>query len=137
MEFSIVAGHLPRIFPILWTLQPALGRILRGRPRTTRHVRGPAVRDKVGPFRPRGLLLAVPQLGEVLEVALRHLGLVLAAEDADLEVLDRALALGGFDARVFQVLEVLEDDIVGTDDLGDLLPRLVVGDELWFVWISI
>lgn len=69
----------------------------------------------------------------MLEVALRHLGLVLAAEDADLEVLDRALALGGFDARVFQVLEVLEDDIVCTDDLGDLLPCLVVGDELWFV----
>lgn len=123
--FSYERMNIPDILPILWTLHPLRSNRLRVR----RRVDGPAVpyQERV----PQGaLLLSAAELTEVLEVALGHLGLVLTAEDADLEVLDFARALGGLDAGVLEVLEVLENDLVRVDVFRDLRPAPAVRDEL-------
>lgn len=65
---------------------------------------------------------------EVLKVALGHLGDVLAAEDADLEVLRGARRQLG--AAGLEVREVLVDDLLGADVPGNVEAVAFVGDEL-------
>lgn len=63
------------------------------------------------------------------KVSLGHLGLVLAAEHADFEILD--LAVGrGFGTGGLEVVKVLVDDVIGIDMTGDLLASLLIRDEL-------
>lgn len=64
---------------------------------------------------------------EVLEVALGYLGDVLAAEDADLEVL--CGAGGQLGAAGLEVGEVLVDDLVGADVPGNIEAVALVGNE--------
>lgn len=125
-SFRGVGVHIPDILPVLRALHPLGG---SNRLRMRRHVGGPAVPHQEL-VRQRALLLPAAQLPQVLKVALGHLGLVLAAEDADLEILDLARALGGLDAGVLEVLEVLEDDLVRVDMFRDLRPAPAIRDEL-------
>lgn len=65
---------------------------------------------------------------EVLKVALGYLSDVLAAEDADLEVL--CSARGQLGAAGLEVGEVLVDDLVGADVPGNIEAVALMGDEL-------
>jgi len=53
-----------------------------------------------------------------------------AGEHADLEVRDFGLAAGGLHARGLEVREVLVHELVGVDEAGHLLGRLLARDEL-------
>lgn len=69
----------------------------------------------------------------MVKVPLRHVRDVPAAEDADLKVVDLARLVGRLEARRLEAvrpLEVQEDDVVGADVLGDLLPRPAVREEV-------
>lgn len=89
---------------------------------------GAAVSRLLGQGRGRATLLVAPERVHVRKVALGHLGDVLAAKDAHLEV---HIGPGGqFGAAGFQVVEVLVDDFLGADVLCNLEAVAFVSDEL-------
>lgn len=73
--------------------------------------------------------LFAPHLVQVVEIAIRNWGLVLAAEDTHFKVLDLVLR-GRFRARGFQVLQILIDDVVCLDGPRNIMPCLLMRDEL-------
>lgn len=48
-----------------------------------------------------------------------------------LESLNVGLAFYGFKARLFEIVEVLEDDVIRVDKLGNLLTGPAVCDQVW------
>jgi len=75
------------------------------------------------------LALLSSALVQVLKVALGYLGLVTAAEYTDLEVSN--LGIGRrLSACRLESSQVLVNDLIGVDVLSNILPRLLVGNEL-------
>lgn len=65
----------------------------------------------------------------MFKVVLWHRRLVLAAEHANLKVLDLALLVGGLYTCDLEVLEILENHFIRADGAGYFLRRLPVRDE--------
>ncbi len=78
---------------------------------------------------PNILATLAPDLVEVLEVSGRNLGDVSAAEHADLELGSPCPVGGELGTRVDEVAEILEDDLVGADELGDVEAIALVRDQ--------
>lgn len=81
---------------------------------------------RVARRRSRAACLAAERV-EVLKVPLRHRGDVLAAKDTHFKVL--RLAGGELGAARFEVVEVLVDDFVGANVLGNVETVPLVGNE--------
>lgn len=64
----------------------------------------------------------------MLEITSRDFGDVLSTKDTDLETL--ILARGKLCAASFQIVQLLVNDLLSTDVLGDLEAVALVGDEL-------
>lgn len=64
----------------------------------------------------------------MVEIPFWYLGLICAAENAHFELGN--LSTRGFGASRLQVVEVLVDELVGTDVLGNLLYRFFVRNKL-------
>lgn len=77
-----------------------------------------------------GLPLRATALVQVVKVTLRDVGLVVTAEHTHFEVGDLLVIGRSLGTRRLEIAEVLVDDIVGIDVLGDIGSCLLVGDKL-------
>lgn len=124
---SVSAVYVPDILPILGALIELLVLDTVHRSAARDQERTVAIRgDGTG----RRILAGAVQYVEALKVLVGHGRLIVAAEDADLKVSDLACAVDSLHAGLLEVLKGLEHKGVALNQVGHVLQRAAVREEL-------